>query len=177
MHILHIRQVQSVKHALPVALLLVLAACNRNKPQVVTPVRVDTARVVVEPSNSSNTRNYITTGDDPFHRIDHMDWPGPNRFRAQDGEAGPDYWQQRADYNITATLDTSARSITGAVTIKYVNNSPDTLRFVWLQLDQNLYKPGSKGSVINPADSRWGARNFQGGYVIDKLTVDGKSAE
>ena len=140
-------------------------------------MRVDTARVVVEPSNSSNVRSYLTVGDDPFHRIDGMDWPGPNRFRAADGEAGPDYWQQRADYSITATLDTTVRSIAGAVTIKYVNNSPDTLRFVWLQVDQNLYKPGSKGSVINPADSRWGARNFQGGYVIDKLTVDGKSVQ
>ena len=165
-----------MRHALPAALLLALAACSRNKPQVVTPVRVDTARVVVEPSNSSNVRSYLTVNDDPFHRIDHMDWPGPNRFRAADGEPGPDYWQQRADYSITATLDTTARSIAGAVTIKYVNNSPDTLRFVSLQVDQNLYKPGSKGSVINPADSRWGARNFQGGYVIDKLTVDGKSA-
>jgi hypothetical protein len=143
----------------------------------VTPVRVDTARVVVEPSNSSNVRSYLTVNDDPFNRIDRLDWPGPNRFRAADGEAGPDYWQQRADYSITATLDTTARSIAGAVTIKYVNNSPDTLRFVWLQVDQNLYKPGSKGSVINPADSRWGARNFQGGYVIDKLTVDGKSVQ
>ena len=166
-----------MRHVLPAALLLALAACSRNKPQVVTPVRVDTARVVVEPSNSSNVRSYLTDNDDPFHRIDHMDWPGPNRFRAADGEAGPDYWQQRADYSITATLDTTARSIAGAVTIKYVNNSPDTLRFVWLQVDQNLYKPGSKGSVINPADSRWGARNFQGGYVIDKLTVDGKSVQ
>jgi len=177
MRILHTRQVQSVRHVLPAALLLALAACSRNKPQVVTPVRVDTARVVVEPSNSSNVRSYLTVNDDPFHRIDHMDWPGPNRFRAADGEPGPDYWQQRADYSITATLDTTARSIAGAVTIKYVNNSPDTLRFVWLQVDQNLYKPGSKGSVINPADSRWGARNFQGGYVIDKLTVDGKSVQ
>ena len=166
-----------MRHVLPAALLLALAACSRNKPQVVTPVRVDTERVVVEPSNSSNVRSYLTVNDDPFQRIDRMDWPGPNRFRTADGEAGPDYWQQRADYSITATLDTTARSIAGAMTIKYVNNSPDTLRFVWLQVDQNLYKPGSKGSVINPADSRWGARNFQGGYVIDKLTVDGKSVQ
>ena len=157
-------------------LMVAVAACNRNAPQVVTPVRVDTARVVVEGSATS-TRTYSTMDDDPFQRIDHMDWPGPNRYRTASGEAGPDYWQQRADYSISATLDTAARTVTGAVSIKYINNSPDSLRFVWLQVDQNLYRPGSKGSVINPADSRWGARNFQGGYAIDKLTVDGRSAQ
>jgi hypothetical protein len=163
-----------VRQTLPVLLLVGAAACYGRKTQVVTPVPIDTARVVVEPMGHSSAKSYTTTEDDPFARIDRMDWPGPNRFRSANGEPGPDYWQQRADYTISATLDTTARSVAGSVTIKYVNNSPDTLRFVWLQVDQNLYRPGSKGSVINPADSRWGARNFQGGYDITKLTVDGK---
>ena len=162
-----------MRHVLPAALLLAVAACSRNKPQVLTPVPVDTARVVVEPSRS--TRGFQTTADDPFSRIDRMDWPGPNRYRSANGAPGPDYWQQRADYTITATLDTAARAVSGSVTIRYTNNSPDTLHFVWLQVDQNLYRPGSKGSVINPADSRWGARNFQGGYAIQRLTVDGRA--
>ena len=165
-----------MRHVLSVTLLLTIAACNRHSPQVVTPVRVDTARVVVEGSGA-NARSYTTADDDRFNRIDRMDWPGPNRYRSASGEPGPDYWQQRADYSITGTLDTTSRSVSGSVSIRYVNNSPDTLRFVWLQVDQNLYRPGSKGSVINPADSRWGARNFQGGYAIDKLTVDGKPAQ
>ena len=165
-----------MRHALSVTLLLTVAACNRHSPQVVTPVRVDTARVVVEGSGV-DARSYAITDDDRFDRIDRMDWPGPNRYRSASGEPGPDYWQQRADYSITGTLDTTSRSVSGSVSIRYLNNSPDTLRFVWLQVDQNLYKPGSKGSVINPADSRWGARNFQGGYTIDKLTVDGKAAQ
>ena len=162
-----------MRHVLPVALLLAVAACSRNKPQVLTPVPVDTARVVVEPTRS--TRSFQTTADDPFMRIDRMDWPGPNRYRSANGAPGPDYWQQRADYTIAATLDTAARAVSGSVTIRYTNNSPDTLYFVWLQVDQNLYRPGSKGSVINPADSRWGARNFQGGYAIQRLTVDGRA--
>jgi len=162
-----------VRHVFPVALLVTVAACTRYKPQVVTPVPVDTARVVVEPTRS--TRGFQTTADDPFSRIDRMDWPGPNRYRSANGAPGPDYWQQRADYTITATLDTAARAVSGSVTIRYTNNSPDTLHFVWLQVDQNLYRPGSKGSVINPAESRWGARNFQGGYAIQRLTVDGRA--
>ncbi|NUQ21299.1 MAG: M1 family metallopeptidase [Gemmatimonadaceae bacterium] len=161
-----------MRHVLPAALLLAAAACSRNTPQVVRPVPVDTARVVVEPTRRQ--RSFETTADDPFTRIDRMDWPGPNRYRSANGAPGPDYWQQRADYSITGALDTASRSVSGTVTIRYTNNSPDTLRFVWLQVDQNLYRPGSKGSVINPADSRWGARNFEGGYAIQHLTVDGR---
>ena len=161
-----------MRHVLSAVLLVAVAACSRNRPQVVTPVPIDTARVVVEPTHP--TRSFETTADDPFMRIDRMDWPGPNRYRSANGAPGPEYWQQRADYSITGTLDTASRSVSGSVTIRYTNNSPDTLRFVWLQVDQNLYRPGSKGSVINPADSRWGARNFQGGYAIEHLTVDGK---
>ena len=62
--------------------------------------------------------------------------------------------------------------MSGSVTIRYTNNSPDTLRFVWLQLDQNLYRPGSKGSMLFPADSRWGVRGFQGGYELSGVQVE-----
>jgi hypothetical protein len=109
--------------------------------------------------------------------MDRMDWPGPNDVRAQDGRAGPGYWQQRADYSIAAALDTTQQRITGTVTIHYTNNSPDTLRFVWLQLDQNLYRPGSKGSALFPADSRWGVRGFEGGYDLSAVQVNGRPAE
>jgi hypothetical protein len=105
-----------------------------------------------------------------------MDWPGPNVYRAASGMPGPDYWQQRADYTIAATLDTAQQRVSGTVTIRYINNSPDTLRFVWLQLDQNLYRPGSKGSAFFPADSRWGVRGFEGGYELSGVQVNGRPA-
>jgi hypothetical protein len=105
-----------------------------------------------------------------------MDWPGPNGYRTASGMPGPDYWQQRADYTITASLDTARQRVSGSVTIRYTNNSPDTLRFVWLQLDQNLYRPGSKGSALFPADSRWGVRGFQGGYELSGVQVNGRDA-
>jgi len=62
------------------------------------------------------------------------------------------------------------------VQIRYTNNSPDTLRYVWLQLDQNLYRAGSAGSMLFPADSRWGVRGFQGGYDLRVVRVNGKPA-
>ncbi|MDB4899540.1 MAG: peptidase [Gemmatimonadetes bacterium] len=105
-----------------------------------------------------------------------MDWPGPNSVRSASGAPGPDYWQQRVDYTIAATLDTAEQAVSGTVTLRYTNNSPDTLRFIWLQLDQNLYRTGSKGSALFPADSRWGVRGFQGGYDLSGVQVDGRSS-
>jgi len=118
----------------------------------------------------------LATPVDPFARIDRPDWPGPNRYRSASGQPGPDYWQQRADYSIAASLDTSAQYVSGRVTIAYTNNSPDTLTFVWLQLDQNLYRDGSLGSVLHADGTRFGARGFRGGYEITNLTVNGKAA-
>ena len=166
------------------ALLAGTVACFHRAPQVLTPVRIDTTPVSAEPVATAPAAAVDSEGstragmlaDDPFARIDRMDWPGPNAFRAADGSPGPDYWQQRADYTIAATLDTTSRTIRGAVTIRYTNNSPDTLRFVWLQLDQNLYRPGSKGSALFTAESRWGVRGFQGGYDLSEVRVNGHAA-
>jgi hypothetical protein len=116
---------------------------------------------------------YTEQRNDPFYTTDRMDWPGPNQYRDASGSPGPAYWQQRADYTIAATLDTAERTITGTVTVRYTNNSPDTLRWVWMQLDQNLFRQGSKGSAVFAADSRWGASNFAGGYKLGQVTADG----
>ena len=145
-----------------------------------TPVRIDTAQpVVVVPSTVPTIASEAvrTVADDPFRRADRMEWAGPNAYRSANGAPGPAYWQQRADYTIAVTLDTTARSVTGTVTIRYTNNSPDTLRALWLQLEQNLYRTGSVGSTLYPAESRWGVRGFEGGYDIREVTVGGRPAE
>src|SRR5919206_4302858 len=63
-----------------------------------------------------------------------------NEFRSANGAPGPKYWQNRADYKIACTLDTTAHSVTGEVEITYTNNSPENLDFLWLQVDQNIYQ-------------------------------------
>ena len=70
-----------------------------------------------------------------------------SRVRGANGLPGPDYWQNRADYTIRATLDPVAKTITGTVEIRYTNNSPDALDVLWLQLDQNLYRVASRGGL------------------------------
>jgi hypothetical protein len=171
---------RSISIATSVAL---LAACAAQRPQVLTPVRVDTTRTagtaspVVAPAATPIGGGRPRTVDtDPLARVDRMEWPAPGGTRSASGAPGPEYWQQRADYGIAVALDTAQQRVAGSVTIRYTNNSPDTLRFVWLQLDQNLYREGSKGSMLFPADSRWGVRGFRGGYDIEGLQVNGRPA-
>lgn len=69
--------------------------------------------------------------------------PTPNTYRAADGSPGHDYWQQKADYKIKVSLDDKTQNIKGSETITYHNNSPSDLQYLWLQLDQNLFKKDS----------------------------------
>src|SRR5256885_15676745 len=100
----------------------------------------------------------------PFRRLV---LPTPNEMREGSGTPGPRYWQQRADYTIRATLDTATHVIAGSETLRYANNSPDTLRYLWLQLEQNIYKANSRGAALNPTDARFAGRGFEGGYTIE----------
>src|SRR5882724_1632701 len=101
-----------------------------------------------------------------------------DEVRAADGTPGPRYWQNRADYNIEASLDTTAKTVSGVVTITYTNNSPQDLAFVWLQMDQNIYSLSSRGVAATPlTGGRWANRDaFDGGYKLEsvKLVQDGK---
>ncbi len=96
-----------------------------------------------------------------------------NEYRSANGYPGPKYWQNKVDYNITANLDEAGNSVSGTVTITYKNNSPDKLPFLWLQLDQNLFAPDSRGNSLIAAGSRYGARGekLEGGYKIEGLSV------
>jgi hypothetical protein len=61
----------------------------------------------------------------------------PNMFRTASGSPGPAYYQQQADYKIDVELDDKNSKLSGSETITYTNNSPDTLDYLWVQLDQN----------------------------------------
>jgi hypothetical protein len=65
--------------------------------------------------------------------------PTPNEYRTASGAPGPKYWQQRCDYDIVCELDEPNRKLNGKETVTYVNNSPDVLSYLWLQLDENQH--------------------------------------
>lgn len=69
--------------------------------------------------------------------------PTPNSYRSSSGAPGPNYWQQQADYDIEVNLNDETQLISGTETITYYNNSPETLRFLWMQLDQNKLSAGN----------------------------------
>jgi hypothetical protein len=97
-------------------------------------------------------------------------WPSPNLIRAGSGAPGSRYWQNRADYDLTAVLDTAAKTVHGTMRLRYTNNSPDTLRYVWVQTEQNAFKSNSLNSYVYPQESRFGARGFEGGDIIERFT-------
>ncbi len=162
----------------PSLLLLFLAAACAPRPasQDVTPVRLaEPVTLTIALPHDSTEGETPSASVVPLIPLNRIDWPAPSVYRSASGEPGPAYWQQRADYRLSVTLDTTAKRVSGTVRIRYTNNSPDTLRFVWLQLDQNLYRTGSKGSALFSQESRWGVRGFAGGDELSAVTVDGES--
>lgn len=95
-----------------------------------------------------------------------------NDVRTASGRPGSKYWQNAADYKIDVTFDDVKESISGTVVISYKNNSPEDLPFLWLQLDQNIYKSDSRGVSVTPVTGgRWANRNFNGGYTISGVSL------
>ncbi len=94
--------------------------------------------------------------------------------RSASGQPGFEYWQNRADYQLTAKLEESNNQISGTSIISYTNNSPDKMSFLWLNLDQNLFNEDSRGNAVIPIDgSRYGAQGqiFDGGFKIKSVKI------
>lgn len=95
-----------------------------------------------------------------------------DEVRTAAGTPGPKYWQNEAGYSIQATLDDVNHQLSGNVQITYKNNSPEALPFLWLQLDQNIYKTDSRGEKSTPfGGGRYANRGYDGGYTIRSVSV------
>ncbi|WP_348797465.1 M1 family metallopeptidase [Flavobacterium adhaerens] len=94
--------------------------------------------------------------------------------RSASGAPGHAYWQNRADYKLTAKLNENTNEIVGSGIVTYTNNSNDKMSFVWMHLDQNLFKSNSRGNALIPLEgSRNGARGeiFDGGHKIKSVSI------
>jgi len=93
-------------------------------------------------SASAATNQTKGSFEDKFRQLDEV-LPTANSYRTAGGEPGHEYWQQKVDYDIDVRLIEDRRRIEGSERVRYTNQSPDTLRFLWLQLDQNRFRSDS----------------------------------
>ncbi len=129
--------------------------------------------VISVPAQNLNT---IDSKYDPYALFSPNFYPPQNsNSRSATGEPNTGYWQNKADYQINASLNEATNQISGTVIISYKNNSPHTLPFLWLQLDQNLFNKDSRGQARMPlnSSSRYGdsKSNFNGGYKISSVKL------
>ncbi len=112
-----------------------------------------------------------------FKQLD-SEWSSPDAFRTAMGSSGQDYWQQKADYTIDITLDDKNQRLYGKETIVYHNNSPHTLKYIWIQLDQNVRQRGALSSINNSSEFSENVtmkqlnsihNNFDGGFKLDHV--------
>ena len=108
--------------------------------------------------------------DDKFRQLEEL-LPTPSDTRNASGAPGHGYWQQRADYKLRATLDEKGRVLTGSGTVTYHNKSPDTLAYLWVQLDQNMVKADSDNRSIAtvPARDAWAKTTQADGVKFEAM--------
>ena len=104
-----------------------------------------------------------------FRQLGPESLPSPNIYRSASGAPGPAYWQQQANVTIDAALDEDKKRIAASMEIDYVNNSPDTLNYIWLALDQNRFKDGSTARMSTTAGAAGSSRG-DGSSANDRLT-------
>jgi aminopeptidase N len=124
------------------------------------------------------------TFEDKFRQLEGEEWPTPTDYRAASGAPGHRYWQQKVDYRIDVRLDETRRRLAGTAAITYANNSPDTLTYLWLLLDQNNFRRASMAeltqttaetnrisySAVRRAQRM---RETEGGFDIKAVTTTG----
>jgi hypothetical protein len=102
----------------------------------------------------------------------------PNMFRTASGAPGPAYYQQKADYKMNLELDDKNKKLYGSETITYYNNAPESLEYLWVQLDQNIERPDSKTPLAESESltksistdgfaKKFMEKPFQGGFNIE----------
>ena len=147
-----------------------------------------TAAITLTTADNAVAQHWIQQDDEArtnksmFRALE--DWPAPNEIRAGSGMPGAQYWQQRADYVIETSLDTVNHRVSGTERITYHNNSPDVLRFLWVQLDQNVRSlehsrtyesrgalPENIGEMPAMVQQFLGAVPFDGGHDITRVQL------
>ena len=125
--------------------------------------------------------NHKNASPDSFRQLEEV-LPTPNDHRTASGAPGHEYWQQKVDYLIDVELDDAKHKIIGSEEITYANNSPDTLKYLWLQLDANRFRPNSMANrhrkaptfgdrvTFRTMNSMLTAQKFPGGTHVQEVS-------
>ncbi|MEW6989101.1 M1 family metallopeptidase [Colwelliaceae bacterium 6441] len=142
---------------------------------------IKTALLCLAVASIGNVFAKNTISTDKFRQLEES-LPTPNAYRTASGAPGHQYWQQKVNYKIDIAIDDKTQRLTGAESIEYTNNSPDTLRYIWIQLDQNRLKRDSNTNITSTAPNKKITYNgmrgvvegdkFDGGYNITKVTAE-----
>ncbi len=109
---------------------------------------------------------------DPREIFAPLLFPQPaGNTRSAAGIPAPGYWQNRADYRISARIDTTAKTLRATEAITYTNNSPDELDVLWVQLDQNTYKHDARSTFAPQFEDR-GCCKFTDGDVLESISIE-----
>ena len=100
-----------------------------------------------------------------------------NAYRSASGIPGPEYWQNRANYEIEAELDEANNTIRGKMTMTYINNSPDALNYIWMYVEQNRFTEQSRGTLTTPIQGNRYSGDTDGGAIITNVTAKSKGKE
>ncbi|MEX2283801.1 MAG: M1 family metallopeptidase [Gemmatimonadota bacterium] len=110
-----------------------------------------------------------------------LDLPAPTAYRSASGRPGPQYWQQRVDYSIQAALDVQQQKLSGKGIIRYTNNSPDTLTYLWFHVEQNICAQGSIAAKLNQpplifqeSAFDFSCKGFPGGLTMQPVRSNGR---
>jgi len=115
-------------------------------------------------------------GDDREDRFAQLreELPPPSTYRTASGAPGHEYWQQKVDYRIQVELDDEQQALRGSERIRYQNNSPDSLRYLWLQVEPNFFAPQSHAVATTLAPNLDAGMTFQATRaLIERRTFDG----
>ncbi|MEI9934586.1 MAG: hypothetical protein WDM71_06970 [Ferruginibacter sp.] len=96
-----------------------------------------------------------------------------SEFRSANGAPASEYWQNRADYSIRAAIDTITNELSATEIISYINNSPDSLESLWLQVDQNTYRKDARSNFY----TSFANTSFTDGMQFESVDIIFKNKE
>src|SRR5579875_226891 len=132
-----------------------------------------TASIYAQRRRANNPNDTLTSNYNPQELFSPAFYTEKgNEFHSANGAPGPKYWQNKADYQLNAKIDTANKTLSATENITYTNNSPDALPYLWLQLDQNTYLKEARSNFVTGRAATAHTKGYQ--FESVEIVVNGK---